>query len=54
MGTKMETASKPIAKNTPPKPFKLKDGSVGGDGPTEEWLAATWEEKLRIIYGDRT
>jgi|SRR5690349_7576769 len=34
--------------------FTYEDGRVGGDGPTPEWAAATWDEKLRIIYGDRT
>ena len=29
--------------------WTYEDGRVGGDGPTEEWLAATWDEKLKII-----
>jgi hypothetical protein len=33
--------------------YELPDRSVGGDGPTPEWESAPWDEKLRLIYGDR-
>jgi Arc/MetJ family transcription regulator len=35
------------------EPFKLRDMSVDGCGPTPEWERATWEEKRAIIYGER-
>jgi hypothetical protein len=40
-------------KKTEPK-FKLRDGSVNGNGMTPEYQNATWEEKLEIIYEGRT
>lgn len=43
-----------LAEKGDQKPFRLEDGSVGGNGPTPEWERATWDEKLEIIYGDRT
>lgn len=42
-----------IAERKQPKPFKLEDKSVDGDGPTAEWLASTRAEKRALIYGDR-
>jgi hypothetical protein len=44
---------KVMAEKNEPKPFKLRDGSVKGDGMTPEYQNATWEEKLAIIYEGR-
>ena len=44
---------KVMAEKKTEKPFKLRDGSVTGNGMTPEYQNATWEEKLQMIYGDR-
>lgn len=36
------------------KPFKLRDGSVKGQGLRPELADATWDEILRLSYGDRS
>lgn len=35
------------------KPFKLRDVSVGGDGLTDEFRTATWEQIRDTIYEGR-
>ena len=35
------------------KPFKLRDGSVGGGWMREEFAAASWDEIRDIAYEDR-
>jgi Arc/MetJ family transcription regulator len=35
------------------KPFKLKDGSVGGKGVNPEFADASWEAIREAAYGDR-
>jgi hypothetical protein len=35
------------------KPFRLRDVSVGGDGLTEEFRNATWEQIRNAIYEGR-
>ena len=34
--------------------YVLPDCSYGTGEPTAAWLRATWEEKLEVIYDDRT
>jgi hypothetical protein len=35
------------------KPFKLRDGSVSGNGPRPDLRDAGHEDWLRVVYGDR-
>ena len=42
-----------IAEPTAAK-YVLPDLSYGKAGPSDDWLGATWEEKLEIIYEGRT
>ncbi|MFT4199096.1 MAG: hypothetical protein QM601_14540 [Pseudoxanthomonas sp.] len=44
---------KALAEEPEAKPFKLRDGSVSGNGMTAEFQNMTWEEKLEVMYGDR-
>jgi hypothetical protein len=37
-----------------PATYVLPDCSYGVGGPTDEWLRASWEEKLAAIYEGRT
>lgn len=40
-------------KNAKRKPFKLRDVSFGGDGLTEEFRNATWDQIRDAIYEGR-
>lgn len=42
-----------IAKRKDRKPYKLKDGSVGGKGLNPELQGATWDEIREISYEGR-
>ena len=35
------------------KPFKLKDGSIGGQGLTKEFENADWEQLRDLVYEGR-
>lgn len=48
-----EGLRKVMASSKPGKPFRLRDGSVNGNGMTPEFQAMTWEQKIDAIYGDR-
>jgi hypothetical protein len=41
---------KVMAEKKSEKPFKLRDGSVGGNGLTPEFQNATWEQIRDAIY----
>jgi hypothetical protein len=41
---------KVMAEKKSEQPFKLRDGSVGGNGLTPEFQNATWEQLRHAIY----
>ena len=45
-----EGLQKVLAERQKQKPFKLKDGSVGGGGLTPEFEGASWEQIRAAIY----
>jgi hypothetical protein len=36
-----------------PRPFRLRDCSVGNPGDVSRYDALSWEEKRELMYGDR-
>ncbi len=42
-----------LAERRERQPFKLRDGSVGGNGPRPELREADHEDWLRLVYGHR-